>query len=319
MRYQPYGPGLDAPHIMLGGVPLPGASLTLSNEPGVPSPAAWRADTLTETVLRALADDAGRRAIAAADAVTSDRFDADHLVAIWACLEPEAALARRGRLVAAARAGLFGVFREPEAAYVACWVTSSLDAEARDVEAAYATLLPQVATALDRPRDLDLVWIGEYSDVIRAESMLNSGAVEIEEHPDLDLSVMQTPLRLHDLTRFSAMEGCRVLTVRTENTYIVEYRVESWVQLASRRPLPRIDLRPLAARLALFERAPGRWHAEPVDWPRPRLYLDAGSGRPSPSSIDAETVTGEVLDYFRAAAGRPELHWSAYHAGRPAA
>jgi len=142
--------------------------------------------------------------------------------------------------------------------------------------------------------------------------MLNSGAVQVEEHPELDLAVMETPLTLHDLVRFAPLSAFRLLTVRSENTYIVEYRRESGVRYHSRRPSPRLDLAPLATRLNMFERRDGRWRSEPLDAAAPRLFLDNGNGRPAPSGIDAETVTAEVLDFFTAAASRADLHWSPY-------
>jgi hypothetical protein len=75
---------------------------------------------------------------------------------------------------------------------------------------------------LDRPRDADLFWIVEYSDLLRDGAMLNSGAVQIEEYPALDLAVMETPLWLHDLVRLTAVSGIRLLTVHSENTNLLK-------------------------------------------------------------------------------------------------
>jgi hypothetical protein len=118
---------------------------------------------------------------------------------------------------------------------------------------------------------------------------------------------METPLWLHDLVRLTAVSGFRLLTVRSENTFVLEYRRESAVRYQSRAPLPRRELRPLAARLNLFERNPGGWRAEAFDLPAPRLFFDDGRGRPSPSTLAAETVVEEVLDFFRAGAGTSSI------------
>jgi hypothetical protein len=167
-----------------------------------------------------------------------------------------------------------------------------------------------VKQLIDNPKDFDLYWVGEYSDALQANSLLGSGAVQIEDDRSLDLTIMQTPLRLHDLTRMTVAGCTRLLTVRSENTYTLEYRRESWVPFPEGHPLPRIDLRPLAQRLNLFERAQGTWRADPLDEPTPRLFLDAGQNRPAPSTIDAATVIDEVTGYLRDAARRPELHWT---------
>ena len=149
--------------------------------------------------------------------------------------------------------------------------------------------------------------------MIRSNAMRYSGAVQVEEYPDLDLAVLDTPLDLHDLTRLSCSALPRLLTVRSENTYTLEYRAEGWVQYQSRRVLPRIELAPLAQRLNLFERFRGRWRAEPIRQPVARLFLDNGAG-PAPSSLDRETVVAEVFDYLRANADEQTLQWSPYQA-----
>jgi hypothetical protein len=314
VRFAAIGPELDGvPRIAVGARGGDGARLALSNAPGSRTPRALLADTHAEIALRLLRSAAAAELIGGSEIVTGERCDADALLAVWALLQPEDALARAERVAAAARAGAFAVRRTSEAAQFACWVRGFRREEGLADDAdAFRAMLPLVARALDAPRDFDLTWIGEYSDLIHDAAMLDSGAVQIEEHPALDLAVMETPLRLHDLVRFSALEGFRVLTVRTENTYMLEYRRESGVLYQSRRPLPRLDLRPLATRLGFFERREGRWRAEPLDLPAPRLLLDRGDGQPAPSGIDAETVIAEVLDFFTANAGRRDLAWSPY-------
>ena len=314
MRYVPDGPELDSvPHLRLGRTPGGRAApvLELGTEPGIALPAALRADTTTGVVLNLLRSAEEGQKLHGIGAVTSADFSGDYLCALWALTEPEAALARAERLGEAARAAEFGVCRSEEAAQFACFVRAYPEESGlTEPVLLYSALLPQVARLLDAPREFDLYWIGEYSDVLRANHLLHSGAVQIEDYPELDLTIMQTPLRLHDLTRLTATSGFRLLTIRSENTYTLEYRRESWVQYRSRRPLPRIDLRPLAQRLNLFELARGSWSAEPVSEPAPRLFLDDGRGVPAPSRIDAETLVAEVLDFLRAGARRPELHWT---------
>ncbi len=320
MRYLPFGPELDGvPHVVAGGRPRPDSTLALSHLPGVLSPPDFQADTTAEMALRLLRSDRRADVLDGLTAVTSEQCDADTLLGVWSLLQPDDALARAERVADAARAGAFNVRWSAEAAQFACWVRGFRSDEGlRDDAEAFRVMLPLVVGVLDDPRTADLYWIGEYSDLIHDGAMLNSGAVQIEEYPDLDLSVMETPLWLHDLVRFSALSCFRVLTVRSENTFVLEYRRESGVRYHSRRPLPRVDLRPLGSRLNMFERNPGQWRAEPLDGATPRLFFDGGEGRPSPSSLDAETVVDEVRDFFRVNANRHDLQWSPYDDG-PAA
>lgn len=320
MRYVPDGSELDAlPHVRLGRTPVgrPPSLLTLGTAPGMQPPPALNADTTTGMVLRLLRSADGRRLLGGAGAATCADFSGDHLLALWALTAPDAALARAGRLTDTARAAEFGVCRSEEVAQIACFLRAyPEEAGIADAGTLFTTLLPQVQRLLDTPRELDLYWIGEYSDVLRANHLLHSGAVQIDDYPELDLTVMQTPLRLHELTRLTAAAHSRLLTVRSENTYLLEYRRESWVRCPPRPTLPRIDLRPLAQRLNFFERAPGSWWADPPDEPVSLLFLDDGRGVASPSRLAAETVIAEVVDYLRAGAHRPQLRWSPRGEGR---
>ncbi|MGD9892247.1 MAG: DUF6687 family protein [Dehalococcoidia bacterium] len=251
MRFIPFGPELDGvPHVVIGGRPRPDSALALSHLPGVTSPPEFEADTTAEIVLRLLRSVHRTVHLDGIAAVTSERCDADSLLGVWSLLHPEEAADRAERVADAARAGAFSVRWSAEAAQFACWVRGfRRDEGLEDDGDAFGVMLPLVAGVLDNPRTADLYWIGEYSDLIHDGAMLNSGAVQIEEYPDLDLSVMETPLWLHDLVRFSALSCFRLLTVRSENTFVLEYRRESGVRYHSRRPLPRLGLRPLGARL----------------------------------------------------------------------
>ena len=87
MRYVPDGPEVDAvAHVRLGPTPYGRAApaLTLGTEPGITLPAAWRADTTAAVVLRLLRTPAGREALGGLEAVTSDAFSGDRLLAMWA-------------------------------------------------------------------------------------------------------------------------------------------------------------------------------------------------------------------------------------------
>lgn len=331
MRFLPQGAELAAtPHIAVNAPPAPSTLLSLSNWPDSTTPEALIMDTAAETALAALRDADTRACIARAEAVTCPAFDAGALLAVWALLEPEQALARAEQLVRLAHAAEFDVAHDLDANGYVCAISAFCDPAESPIAATlagqsepqrsatlFAALLPQLPALLDNIRAFDLLWIGEYSDVLQSDSLLNSGAVQVESVPELDLVVLDTPLRLHPLIGLTISAGrSRLLTVRSENTYTLEYRYESWVRLRSWRPLPRIALGPLATRLNMFERREGRWRAEPVSEPRPRLYFDDGRGAPSPSSIDRETVVAEALDFLRAHAGDPALLWSPYRAGR---
>lgn len=310
MRYVPDHKLGDEVHLRIGPLPVgaPAPALHLGAAPDIRLPAALQSDTATGQALLLL-----RRPPAGGlpDTLACSEYSGDHLLAAWVLTAPHDALGRAALVEQAARATLYGLAPNDTLSQIACFLASYPQESGTSASAElFQSLLPKVTSLLDMPREHDLYWIGDYSDVIQANSVLNSGAVRIEEYPDLDLTVLHTPLRLHDLTRLTAAPFTRMLQIRSENTYLLEYRREGWVRYPQGRPQPRIDLRPLAGRLSLFERASGSWHADPIDLPVSRLFLDAGRGVAAPSLIDAETLIDEVLDYFRSAARRPDLQWT---------
>ncbi|HLZ72255.1 MAG TPA: DUF6687 family protein [Dehalococcoidia bacterium] len=326
-RFLPPEPELEAtPHIAVNASPSAHTLLAISNHPGSATPPRLIDDTAAETVLRALRDPQACALIARAAAVTCPAFDAGALLAIWALLHPEEALRRAEQIAGLAQGAEFGIAHDLDATGFVCAVNAFRDPAESPLAATLAgrddagrgaalfeALLPQMPAMLENIRDFDLLWIGEYSDVLQADSLFNSGAVQIESVPELDLVVLDTPLRLHPLIGLTVSAGrSRLLTVRSENTYTLEYRYESWVQLRSWRPRPRINLSGLATRLNMFERRDGRWRADPVWQPRSRLWFDDGRGSASPSSIDRETVVAEALDFLRTHAHDETLRWSPY-------
>lgn len=314
------------PHVLVNGLPLANTSLCLSNWPAAPTPRAFAADTCAESVLRFLRSDERQQRLEGIQIATSARFDGGGLLALWALLHPDEAAEQEPLLVAAARAAEFGVATTLEALAFVIVVDSyespnesplaaelaALD-EAQRTAALYRALLPQVGAMLADVKAFEMLWFAEYTDILQSNALLHSGAVQFEMIPELDLVVMDTPLGLHRLVKLTAAAGgSRLLTVRSENTYSLEYRYESWVQYRTYRPLARISLAPLAARLNMFERRDGRWRAGQNIERTPMLFFDDGRGRPSPSSIDRQTVVDEIKEFLSLHERDRALLWSPY-------
>lgn len=326
LRYVPYHRLEATPNIVVDGAPNAATVLTLSHWPGAPTPEELRADTSTEIALNYLrAPD--RERYGAAAAVTNNHVDHDGLAGIWALLHPEQALEQADLLTAIATAGDFHYVEEDQelAAQVVIALNALMNQQSGPFALDLAPLPPEERTARLHEAILplfgDLIaninkyweyWFADYTDVLRARHLVGSGAVQVEEHPDLDLSVIQTPLRLDPLVLYSLSRMPRMLVILAENTYVFEYRYESWVQFQSRRVQPRIDLTGLASRLNMFERREGRWVFEDLRDMTPRLFLRGPDGSPAPSSIAAETVVAELTDFLRAHARDRALQWNPY-------
>jgi len=127
--------------------------------------------------------------------------------------------------------------------------------------------------------------------------------------PELDLAVFSVPAEapergghrfgaywvagLHPMAVNNATGCFAVLTVRGRH-YEFAYRYESWVQYRTRRPRPRVDLRPLAETLNAAETSGGRWVFEGVETLIPRLYLRGGDE----SSLTAHEFRARLEPYL---------------------
>lgn len=308
MRYAPFDALAETPNIAVDGPPAPSTLLVLSHWPGNRTPAPLKDDLSAQIVFRYL----DRPELhAAPDVVSNNHFDEDGLVSLYAMIEPEAARARRAFWIDVAAAGDFGTCRERDAARTVFTLSAFADAERSPLGAAffarpYARVtaglyehllprLPEIASDLSRWKPL---WEEEDARLTDAEAALRSGRIRIEEVPDLDLAVVVVPEDFagdpHPMAVHNATRLLRVLLVRGRR-YELRYRYESWVELISRRPLPRIDLAPLAEALCAEEGANARWDFEGTDAITPSLHL---VGAPQ-SAIPPERFRRCVQVYLR--------------------
>lgn len=298
-RYVPYREVGDQPNIIVDGAPLESTVLTLSHWPNNQTHPSLRRDTSTATVFAYLAAPELHRDI---PIVSNNHFDEDGLFSMFGVVDPATALEHRDILTGAALAGDFGVFEDLRAVRLCFVVESFCDpdesplaagtfdgCERRRVAALYRAMLERVP-ALARDVDAwESLWRGQYEHLEDSERLFETGAVTIEEHADVDLAVVDIPadLPLRTVRRYLEAERAaihpfsiqnrtlcnRILRI-TGHRYELQYRYESWVQLASRRPALRVSLDSLVAELNATERAAGEWRCEDVDEVAPRLFLE---------------------------------------------
>ena len=90
----------------------------------------------------------------------------------------------------------------------------------------------------------------------------------------------------------NAIHSFRVLLMQGRK-YQFQYRYESWIQYISKKPLPRIDLGPVAEELSELESGNGRWAFDGVDEIIPKLALtDAEESRIPPADFRARIIKG---------------------------
>jgi Family of unknown function (DUF6687) len=319
MRFVPYTRLDGSPNIIVDGSAGPGTVLTLSHWPKSGTPASLKRDTSAEIVFAYLDSPAS---YAQADIVSNNHFDEDGLIGIFALVDPATAEKYRGLLLDAASAGDFGVFRRRDAARMAFTIsayadpdTSPLSAElfarpypemAAELYVQLLQLMPRLLADLEAYRDH---WQAEDQKLAASEELIEKGRITIEERPALDLAIVRLPedLRAQPVHRFTQKRTAEchpfALHSRTPCTRLLliqgqhiefQYRYESWVQLASRRPLPRVDLKALAQELNREETSGGSWEFDGVEQITPRFHL-RGSAT---TSLSAATVQERVEQHL---------------------
>jgi hypothetical protein len=260
---------------------------------------------------------------APADMVTNNHFDQDGLVSVHALVDPESSLAHRDLLIDVAAAGDFSTYRDRRAARasmalaayadedrspIADQLTGPYDAQCVLLYETTLPLLVPMVTDSERFREL---WAEEDDNLTVSERLIATGEVAIEEVADLDLAVITVPAgesahgghrfahetfaTLHPMALHNAT-GCFRLLLLHGSQYQFVDRYETWVQYRSRRPLQRVDMRPLAEQLTVAESSAATWSAGAPGSLTPTMENEGES------TLDADTVRRMVIDHLRTAA-----------------
>jgi hypothetical protein len=302
-------------NVVVDGSPNESTVLTLSHWPGQPQPAGTSVDTSAEMAFALLdhADDFEPVTDKPFAAVTNNHFDQDGAVGIFALTDPVQAQGHRELLIDLAHAGDFGTYRFRDAARASMILHAFADParspiadrltgdHERDTVVLYETVLVQLVEFVTDPGRHRQLWAAEDELLTASEEALAEGRVRIGEDVDLDLAVVEVeahqPERtghrfghlqfgpLHPMAVHNATARSRLLTTHGDRHSYVD-RYETWVQVHSRRPPQRIDLRPVADELTAMEGNGTTWHAAPPSTLTPRLDHDRRSA----------LTTGQVVE-----------------------
>ncbi len=309
----PVPPARFFPNIIVDGSAGPGTVLTLSHWPKSGTSPALKRDTSAEIVFAYLDSPSFH---VPAEIVSNNHFDEDGLIGIFALVDTPTAEKHRALLIDAANAGDFGVYVRREAARIAFVLSAHADPETSPLPPElfampypqmagelYSRILPVLPGLLTNLADYKQLWEDEDEKLTRTEELIEQGRITLAGRPALDLAVFNIPenlpaQRVHRFTQIR-LEECHPFALhnRTSCTRLLiiggqhvefRYRYESWVQLASRKPPPRVDLSALADELNCEETSQGRWVFDGVDKITPRLRLkDASATSLSPALIQS--------------------------------
>ncbi|MBK5221304.1 MAG: hypothetical protein JJE52_00185 [Acidimicrobiia bacterium] len=319
LRFCPFDEVADEPNIVVDATPTTNTTLTLSHWPGSPPVAAdIQADLSAQMAFRYL--DHHTSMHGAATAVSTNHFDQDGLVGIYALLSPADAMARRPQLEDLAAAGDFGTYRFRDSARASMVVSAFTDPDRSPLGTLptgygertrhlYEEVLPRLPDLVDRVEQYRHVWAEEDAALTASEAAIDGGAVGIDERPDVDLAVVTVPSpsswwghrfagerysAIHPMAIHNRTERGALLLV-ANGSYRFTYRYESWVEYRSRAIRPRVDLSALAEELTAADDV--TWTSDSATVLTPELAPTAGAS----SSLEPSDVIARVVRHLHTA------------------
>lgn len=220
--------------------------------------------------------------------ITATHFDIDGFVGVWSLFYPELALKNESILRQIASLGDFRHFN-PDAALslqalqCCCWLNTvekrefyrpyNSDEELDDCVAKFEYFLPRFAAVLENPSAFEADWQEEYKTVLSGLEALKKANCRRYEQIGLISKSMENPQHYYALFADTAAFDW-VLSIYAGNRYELECKYTTWVDLASRPILPRLNLLPLTEQLNAIEKSTARWYCDKMTDTGPILRLE---------------------------------------------
>ncbi|MAY83288.1 MAG: hypothetical protein CMP59_04065 [Flavobacteriales bacterium] len=219
--------------------------------------------------------------------VSATHFDIDGFVGVFALFYPELTLKYKSAMIEMARIGDFREYLPKNegsdlALKLCCWMNKvEKDMFYRPFEEKdeikscvpkfeyFLKIFPDVLQQIDQYKT---DWEAEYMRVKEDMHLLQ----EEERVNELGLIIRKAAQPLHYYALFSETEGLdMVLSIYPSNRYELECKYTTWIDLASRPNLPRVDLRPLAEQLNQIEASEQIWEVDRITDTGPILRLES--------------------------------------------
>jgi hypothetical protein len=321
--------GSSESHLSVDGMTPEGPNL--SHWPGNRTPPQWKADLSTGIALRfaRAAPEEQEAFLGDVEIVLNDHYDTDGFGSLLAILRPELAFAHEELLLAAAATGDFGSWHTWRGFAIDRVVAKLAAAESpvrgafHGIEGSHDRSLARYRWLIDHAEDV-VRGLGQFSslygpEMAQVQQELDAGqrgALQRRRFAELDFAVVTSDGPRHRMTLNTLAGAYRVLHVQNDRDgtrYRYHDRTETWFELVTFHPLPRRDLRPLAAMLDKLEpaRDGAAWCADAPTEPIPELWFGV-PGRQEygqvtrvlhPSKLPIERVVLTFAEFF---AGRPQ-------------
>lgn len=308
-------------------------NLCLSHWKGANSIPEIKADTSGEIVLNAM--DSNYFDIENS-LVSATHFDIDGFVGVFALFYPEVAILYKKELTAMAIIGDFREFKPYDEVYdmalkLCCWMNKvekehfyrpfESKSEIENCVEKFEYFLPTFTHVIKNIEEYKEIWIEEY-EIVQRGIQLESSSMAFKK---LGLIKKEFNAPSHYYALFNSTEGFDiVLSIYPENTFELEYKYTTWIDLASRPNLPRVDLKPLAKRLNEMETSSYSWQVDSISDTGPILRLESSGlskadrySNPMERMIYSSSITPfefekTILTYFKRAFKKitPKKNWT---------
>lgn len=257
--------------------------------------------------------------------ITATHFDIDGFVGVWALFNPDLAKKYDAILRQVAIIGDFRHFNpsDPhalEALKWVCWLNKEektrfyrpfgSNDELDDCVEKFEWFLPHFEAVLLDTEAFRKDWEVEYNSVLQDIGILKSNNRRV--YKELGLLVIESPRPVHYYALMGdSVEFDMVMSLYEGNRYELEQKYTTWVDIASRPTLPRLDMQPLAIALNILETSGYEWFCDKITDTGPILRLEASQlskadryANPTEreiytSSIPATEFEKIVVDFLR--------------------
>ena len=307
MRYIHYKESHIVPHVAVHGRGNKRSVLVLSNFPSAGTPLELKADISLEIVLKFLQSSIRYR-FAEINLVTSSQLDVDGLLSIWTILNPEKSEKFQTVLRAAVYTSSFHQKTTEEGMRLSTVIESLYphDSTIGSLEQIFYEI-EEIIVNQEKHND---IW-KTVKEQIEKDTNLIKGKGYVNEFPHIDLAVFDLPQDVNLISLFSSTKYHKILVILPGQRYYLRYKYETWVELVSYTPPPRIDLTELAGHLRTKENHnKGYWQWNKVTTPRPSLSFVTDNDMLADSHISPQALLANLIRYLEDSTTRQDLIWT---------
>lgn len=307
MRYIHYKESRNVPHIAVHGRGNERSVLVLSNFPCAGVPEELKSDTTVEIVLRYLQSNLRYR-FSEINVVTSSNLDVDGLLSIWSILNSEKYIKFQTVLRAAAYTSNFYRKTTEEGMRLSA-IIEHLYPE-NSITDDMEQIFSEIEEILVNPEKHNDIWRSIKEKITSDENLIKNKGY-LNEFPHVDLAVFDLPQDVNLIPLFSSTKHHKILILLPGPRYYLRYKYETWVEMASYTPPPRVNLAELAGHLQTKENHnEGNWQWNGVAVPHPSLSFVSDNNILADSHISPQALLANLIRYLEDSATRPDIQWT---------